>query len=139
MTDKETLFTYRLTQAEETLSDARKMLQNQLSPRSVINRAYYSAFYAILSLFLKADIRLKTSKHMGVISIFDKEFVHTGRIGKYYSIILHKLFRARQKGDYEEYVELSLADASELIKLAEEFLEEIKRNTQIKEAEKCGD
>lgn len=30
MTDTEILFTYRLNQAEETLSDAKKMLQNNL-------------------------------------------------------------------------------------------------------------
>ena len=82
MTDKQVLFTYRLTQADETLSDAKRMLQNKLSPRSIINRAYYSMFYALLALFLKADINLKTSKHAGVISIFDKEFVHTGKIDK---------------------------------------------------------
>jgi len=80
MTDKQALCAYRLAQAEETLLDARKMLQNNLSPRSIINRAYYAMFYAVLALFLKADINLKTSKHTGVISIFDKEFVHAGKL-----------------------------------------------------------
>ncbi len=127
MTDKQTLFTHRLTQAEETLTDAKKMLQTQLSPRSVINRAYYSMFYAILALFLKADVNLKTSKHTGVISSFDKKFVHTGKVDRYYSKILHKLFDARQESDYKEFVKLSLGDAAELVKLAEEFLEGIKR------------
>ena len=75
MTDKQALFTYRLKQAEETLSDAEKTLQNHLSPRSIINRAYHSMFYTVLALFLKAGINIKTSKHIGVISIFDKEFV----------------------------------------------------------------
>lgn len=75
MTDKQTLFKYRLNQAEETLSDAERMLQDNLSPRSIINRAYYSMFYTLLALFLKADIALKTSKHAGVISIRISEFV----------------------------------------------------------------
>lgn len=39
MTDKQTLLFYRLQQAEETLSDAEKMLASGLSPRSIINRA----------------------------------------------------------------------------------------------------
>lgn len=128
MTDKETLFTYRLTQAEETLFDAKKMLQNKIGPRSIVNRAYYSMFYAVLALFLKTDINLRTSKHVGVISIFDKEFVHSGKIDKHYSKILHKIFEARQEGDYKELVELSFEDADEFVKLAEEFLEEIKKN-----------
>ena len=63
MTDKETLLSYRLKQAEETLLDAEKMLQNNLSPRSITNRAYYSMFYAVLALFLKEDVNIKTSKH----------------------------------------------------------------------------
>ena len=40
MTEKQTLFQYRLKQAEETLSDVEKMLQENLSPRSIINRSY---------------------------------------------------------------------------------------------------
>ena len=85
MTDKEALFAYRLKQAEETLLDAERMLQGSFSSRSITNRAYYSMFYAVLALFLKADMRIKTSKHIGVISIFDKEFILTGKIDKYYS------------------------------------------------------
>jgi uncharacterized protein (UPF0332 family) len=127
MTDKQALFTYRLTQAEETLSDAKKMLEDKLSPRSIVNRAYYSIFYAVLALFLKSDINLKTSKHAGIISIFDKEFVNPGKIDKHYSKILHKIFEARQEGDYKEFVKLSHEDASGLVTLAEEFIVSIKK------------
>lgn len=127
MTDKEALFTYRLKQGEETLSDANRMLKDKFSPRSIINRAYYAAFYAVLALFLKTDINLKTSKHAGIISIFDKDFVNAGKIDKQYSKILHKLFKARQEGDYKELVIFSLEDAAEYVKLAEEFIEGVKK------------
>lgn len=127
MTDKQTLFTYRLKLAEETLLDAKNMLQNNLSSRSIVNRIYYSMFYAILAIFLKNDINIKTSKHSGVISLFDKEFVHTGKIDKLYSKNLHKLFNARIDGDYKDFAEFSKEGVSEFIKLAEEFLREIKR------------
>ena len=86
MTDKDSLFLYRLKQAEETLLDAEKMLKGDLTPRSITNRAYYSMFYALLALFIKTDVNIKTSKHSGVITLFDKEFVKTGKIDKYYSI-----------------------------------------------------
>ena len=46
MTDKETLFLYRLRQADETLSDAKKMLENKLSPRSIID-----CYHNIANLF----------------------------------------------------------------------------------------
>ena len=127
MTDKETLYLYRLRQADETLSDAKKMLEDELSSRSIINRAYYSMFYGVLALFLKHDIKLKTSKHSGVISIFDAEFVHTGKIDQNFSKTLHKIFEVRQEGDYKELVEFSYKDAEEFVKLAEEFLEGIKK------------
>jgi uncharacterized protein (UPF0332 family) len=97
MTDIESLFLYRLKQAEETLLDAKNMLQGNFTPRSITNRAYYSMFYAVLALFLKADINIKTSKHTGIISLFDKEFVKTKKIDKRYSQIFHKLFNIRQK------------------------------------------
>src|SRR3990172_7668394 len=110
MTDKETLSAHRFKQAEETLSDAEQMLNGSFSPRSIINRAYYSMFYAVLALFLKTGIKIKTSKHIGVISLFDREFVKTGKIDKRYSTILHDVFDARQESDYKEFVELTLKD-----------------------------
>jgi len=126
MTDKETLFKYRIVQAEETLSDAEKMLKNHLSPRSIANRAYYSMFYTLLALYIDKDINLKTSKHSGVISIFDKEFVHSGKIDKNFSKILHRNFILRQEGDYKELVKISRDDAARSIVDAKEFLSVIK-------------
>lgn len=126
MTDKQTLFLYRIRQAEETLSDAEKMLQENLSPRSIVNRSYYAMFYAVLALFISREVIVKTSKHTGVISIFDKEFVHTGKIDKYYSKILHRMFGIRQEGDYRELVELSHDDAVQCIDHAKTFLNTIK-------------
>ena len=126
MTDKQVLLAYRLKQAEETLSDAEKMLKGDFSPRSVINRAYYSIFYAVLGLFLHGDIRTRTSKHAGIISIFDQEFVHKGKIDHYYSRMLHKMFAVRQQGDYKELVELSMEDAAKYVDQAKKFLKGIK-------------
>ena len=123
---KQTLFSYRLKQAEETLLDVEKMLNNNLSPRSIINRAYYSMFYAVIALFLKANVTIKTSKHSGVISIFDKEFIHAGKIDKRYSKMLHNMFNLREKSDYKELVVLSIQDAEDAFKIAKEFLTEIR-------------
>lgn len=126
MIDREVLFSYRLMQAEETLQDAQRMLEGNFTPRSITNRAYYSLFYALLALFLKTSVDIKTSKHSGVIAIFDKEFIRTGKIDKHFSVIIHKLFNLRQKGDYKELVVLSIEEAEEYVKLAGEFLTGIK-------------
>jgi uncharacterized protein (UPF0332 family) len=45
------------------------MLEDKLSPRSIINRAYYSMFYGVLALFLKGDTKIKTSKHSIVLFV----------------------------------------------------------------------
>jgi uncharacterized protein (UPF0332 family) len=127
MTDKEALLAYRIKRAEETLSDAERMLETQISPRSVINRAYYTVFYTILSLFLHSDIDARTSKHSGVITIFDKEFVHNGKLDKKYSKIAHKMFDARQQEDYKELTEFSPGEAEEAVKLARDFVHAAKQ------------
>ena len=126
MSDKDTLCLYRLKQAEETLSDAEKMISAGLSSRSITNRAYYSMFYAVLSLFLKSEVNIKTSKHSGVISIFDREFIKTGRLDKRYSEMLHDIFDARQEGDYKDLMEVAPQDAKEHVRQAKEFIEGIK-------------
>ncbi len=126
MTDKEALFSYRLKQAEETLSDAEKMLDGNFSPRSITNRAYYSMFYGILALFLRTDVPIRTSKHVGIISIFDKEFIQTDKIDKYYSSLIHKMFNIRQKGDYKEFAEVTKEEAKDHVRFSKEFLEAIK-------------
>lgn len=127
MTDKESLFMYRLKEAEETLEEARKMLEGNFSSRAIINRACYSMFYLLLALFLKADINIKTSKHTGVLSLFDREFVKTGKMDKRFSEILHTTFEARQEGDYREFIQFSSGDAAGFLKLAEEFMAGVKK------------
>jgi len=127
MTDRETLFEYRLQQAETTLADAKKMLDEGISPRSVINRAYYSMFYMVLALFLKMNLTLKTSKHTGVISLFDREFVLPGKIDKKYSKMLHSMFDDRQEFDYKELVEVTKDDAINGVRYAEDFIAAIKK------------
>ena len=122
MTDSETLYKYRLDQAETTLDDAKKMLEAKVSPRSVINRAYYAMFYSLLALFIRTDLNIKTSKHSGVIRIFDKEFVLSGKINKRYSKILHSAFDDRQEFDYKEFVEVSSEDSLKAVDNAEEFI-----------------
>lgn len=47
-------------------------------------------FNAVLALFLKSGTDLHTSRHAGVISIFDREFIHTGELDVRLSKLLHK-------------------------------------------------
>jgi uncharacterized protein (UPF0332 family) len=131
MTDRETLMAYRLREADETLDDAVKMLEAKTSPRSVVNRAYYSMFYGVLGLFNRFETEHRTSRHSTVIAIFDREFVRTGIIDPRYSRMLHRLFDARQIADYKDLIEPSEEDAVKAVEQAREFLITIRNCSEV--------
>lgn len=83
-------------------------------------------FYALMVLFIKTGVRLTTSKHQGVISLFDREFVKPGLFDKKYSAMLHGTFDERLEGDYKEFAELTRDDAQRAIGHAKEFLAAVK-------------
>ena len=128
MTQKQVkqLVQYRIGQAKETLREA-EILSREGLWHGVINRAYYAMFYATLALTV---LRSETiSKHSGVISFFDKEFVRTGIFSKEYSRTLHFAFDRRQANDYGEFsnidqgeAEIALSEAKNFVDAVEEFL-----------------
>ena len=116
-----TLIQYRLDLAREVLADAKKLLEVQGSPRSIVNRSYYAMFYATLGVL--ATMNLGSAKHSGVIGLFDRHFVKTGLLSKELSKVLHRAFDERQQGDYgEATVTVDAEDATELLESAEMFL-----------------
>jgi uncharacterized protein (UPF0332 family) len=127
MSDIEMLFEYRAEQAKTTLAEAEKMLGENFSPRSIINRAYYAMFYMVLALFLKTGMTSKSSKHSGVLGIFDHEFVASGKIDKEYSRMIHRMFDRRIDFDYKEYVRADLGEAKIAVDCAKKFIAEIDR------------
>lgn len=90
------LLRYRMQQANETLHEA-EILFNQLAYRGTINRAYYAMFYSVLALL--ATKKLGTSKHSGIIGLFDREFVKTGLFPRDLSRSLRLAFDRRQTYD----------------------------------------
>ena len=129
MTDLETIFVYRMRQTEETLAEAVKMLETGFSPRSIINRSYYAMFYSVLALFIHYNTPHKTSKHSGVIGVFNKEFVHTGKLDARFAKMLYDLFDERMELDYRDFAEVSEEDAINAVSTAQEFVSEIKALT----------
>ncbi|NEQ34505.1 MAG: HEPN domain-containing protein [Leptolyngbya sp. SIO4C5] len=98
------LVKYRLNEAEETLREA-EILLDQSAFRGSVNRSYYAMFYAVVGLL--ATRGLGTSKHSGVMGLFDREFVKTGIFSKELSRSLHRAFDERQASDYGEMVQLA--------------------------------
>lgn len=91
----------------------------------MINRFYYAMFYAVLALL--QEKHAGTSKHTGVISLFDKEFIKTDIFHKDLSKTLHRAFELRQKSDYMENVEVTKENVEEIRIKAQDFVNKIER------------
>jgi uncharacterized protein (UPF0332 family) len=113
----------RLEQARSTLNDARVLADGGGTPKSIINRAYYAMFYAALALL--QNIGKVASKHTGVISVFDTEFVSKGIFPKDLSRNLHRAFDRRQAADYQPVRPATLEEAQEYINKARQFVAEV--------------
>ena len=109
-----------MERARETLDDARALFEQNRTPASIVNRAYYAMFYAVLALLQQHDIAPR--KHAGVISLFDSKFVKTDIFPKEYSKNLHQAFKLHQISDYHPVEPISKDEAEELIRNAIEFV-----------------
>lgn len=123
--DLRVLIEQRLKQADESLEEVKVLLKEKMSLRAVMNRLYYAMFYAVLALLLEKQ--MGTSKHIGVILLFDREFIKTGIFGKDLSKILHRAFELRQKGDYIEQANVIQQDVDEILPQAIDFVSKIKQ------------
>ena len=124
--DKE-LVSYRLSRANEALEDAR-VLAREKRWNACVNRLYYACFYAVSALLVCDG--LSSSKHSGIRSLFNKQYVKTGQIPKDIARIYNDLFERRQEGDYMDFVNFQesqvlpwISKAERLIKYIAEFIE----------------
>ena len=124
--DVRKLVAYRLEQAEESLRDAGVLLGGQGSPRSIVNRSYYAMFYSVLALLLAEG--KSASSHAGVLSLFDREFVHAGVFSRQISRDLHQAFDLRHFADYKETACVSPERAREIFARAENFVRTIRQH-----------
>ena len=122
--DIQSLIKYRLAQAQTAIDDGKFLLEGNRSPQSIANRAYYAMFYAALALLQK--IGKVPSKHTGVMSLFDTEFVLPGIFPKELSKDFHKAFELRQISDYKAMAAISPAKAEEILHKAQHFVEAVR-------------
>ncbi len=121
---KKELAGFRLRQAEESLEEAEFLMSGRKSPRSIINRAYYAMFYAVLALFVYEPYT--SSKHAGVLAYFNKHFIKDGILPVEAGRSLNKAFELRQRGDYREYFELEHEQVAPFIADARAFIAAVK-------------
>ena len=113
---------YRLESAFDTLEAAKVLAENE-SWNSAVNRLYYAAFYAVNALLVINDIHTKS--HSATKSQFSMHFVKTGKFNKEYGHLLSSLFDWRQKGDYENIFNFDNQKVMPLFQPVEEFIKRI--------------
>jgi uncharacterized protein (UPF0332 family) len=116
------LVRYRIENSKEKLCSAKILLENSMFKDS-ISRSYYAMFTAARALL--ATKHLDSSKHTGVVSLFNRHFVKTGIVTKDLGRMLMKGRDLRQNGDYKDFVETSLEEAQEQYNNAKKFIEQI--------------
>lgn len=123
--NREDYIKYRFLRAEESLDDA-FILAEKGKWNTVVNRLYYSCFYAVIALLLKNNIETQT--HDGARTQFGLNFIKTGLIDKKYGKLYTKLFDYRQKGDYGDLYDYDEETVKPLIEPVKDFLGEIKKH-----------
>ncbi len=116
---------YRFQQAEEAFCEA-ELLLNAGHYRGAVNRAYYAMFYSLQVLVIMNKV--KASKHSGIISYFDREYIKTGIFDKKFSKWLHRLFDLRQDADYGDMFMPSEDQCREALEHSKDFIKEIKHH-----------
>lgn len=116
------LMNYRLDNAKDKLHSAR-ILFSESEYKDSINRSYYAIFSAIRAI-LALD-KVDYSRHAGVISYFQKEYVKTGLFDKKYSKYVSNAFQIRNNCDYTDFYMVFETDAKEQLDRAEEFIQQV--------------
>lgn len=117
--NRKELMQYRIQTAKEKLHSAEVLLTAN-EYKDSISRSYYSMFTMVRAV-LALD-KVDFSKHAGVISYFQKEYIKTGKINKEYSKSISNAFKIRNNCDYQDFFLVSRADALEQYEIAKQFI-----------------
>ena len=117
----EKLARHRLSRANAAFSEGEHLL-NANAFMGAVNRFYYSAFYAARALL--ATRELDSSRHSGVISLFQVQFVKPGLIATEKAKALPRAFEKRQKSDYGDFSEVTESEAQAVRQEVSDFLKE---------------
>jgi uncharacterized protein (UPF0332 family) len=87
-----------------------------------VNRYYYAAFYAARALLALREA--DSSRHSGVISLFQRHFVKTQLVSVDKAKALSRAFEKRQKSDYGDFSTVTGNEASAIRDEVKAFVEE---------------
>ena len=119
MKDKYDYIKYRQQKAAQAIKEAKLLMENELND-TAMSRLYYAAFYAINALLAINGFNPKT--HSGTKSIFNKEFILTGKIESRFSDFYSFLMAKRFEADYDDFVFIDEKKIQSLLEETEEFV-----------------
>lgn len=108
-----------LERAQTALDDMEVLLESG-SPFSIINRAYYAAFYAASALLASAGLHARS--HKAVIELLHREFVARGLLSREAVRDYQRLHELRLAGDYAPFERLNADRAQEASSIARQFV-----------------
>ena len=111
MTAQDALARHRLARARVALEEA-DLLESAGRWNGALNRLYYAAFYAARALL--ALKRIDSSRHSGVITLFQEHFVKTGTVSSDIARALPQAFARRQRSDYDDFAEVQVHEIKAL-------------------------
>ena len=113
---------YRLSKAEEYLSDSKKILELGMYDAAA-NRSYYAIFHTVRALLALDGKDFK--KHSGVIAYFQAEYIKTGLLEKEMSNIVKSAFSLRTESDYKDFFIIAHEDVERQVAEADLFFHRI--------------
>ena len=116
------LINYKLMRSKETLDDAKILFENG-KLFSTVNRIYYTMFYIVNGLLLTKG--LSSTKHSGILGLFNKEFVNKGIVEKELGRFYNEMFGFRQKADYKDLVRFDKENVKAWLSNADEFVSQV--------------
>jgi len=116
------LIKYRIERANETLLEAKTLVNNNFY-NAAVNRLYYACYYSLTALLVKYNITAQT--HAGVKQMFGLHFIVNGKLSPKLGRFYNQLFNDRITGDYDDFVVYNKEMLNEIYPRAKEFVQEI--------------
>ncbi|GFP37768.1 hypothetical protein HKBW3S44_01448 [Candidatus Hakubella thermalkaliphila] len=113
--EQKELAKHRFERAKTTLNEAIDEVSRR-NFRLAVNRAYYSVFYAMRAFL--ATVNKDSSKHSGVMSLFNQHFIKTGIVSEISFKSVQALMDLRHEGDYQDFAKITEEEAKGAVETA---------------------
>ena len=114
---------FRFEKAIHSLETSMKLYEDG-EYEFALNRMYYSIFDAIRAI--TALDGFDSSKHSGIISYFNLNYVKTGLFNQDTAKIIKKALTLREKSDYEDFFSTTKEETKETLDQVIPFIDEVK-------------